>query len=120
MADGGDPPSSRSHDLRDLARRLMPGGVSSPVRAFKAVGAEPPIIAYGRGPRAFAVDGHASLDYVAAFGPLTRPPALRPPPPRSAVHRGGAGPPPLRRAPRRPRRRNRGAGRGEHGRGAAG
>ncbi len=69
MADG-DPPSSRSHDLRDLARRLMPGGVSSPVRAFKAVGAEPPIIAYGRGPRVFDVDGNAYIDYVAAFGPL--------------------------------------------------
>ena len=69
MADG-DTPSSRSHDLRDLARRLMPGGVSSPVRAFKAVGAEPPIIAYGRGPRVFDVDGNAYIDYVAAFGPL--------------------------------------------------
>ncbi|MDO8612465.1 MAG: glutamate-1-semialdehyde 2,1-aminomutase [Dehalococcoidia bacterium] len=70
MADGGDPPSSRSRALRDLARRLMPGGVSSPVRAFKAVGAEPPIIAYGRGPRVFDVDGNAYIDYVAAFGPL--------------------------------------------------
>ena len=70
MAGGGDPPSGRSHDLRDLARRLMPGGVSSPVRAFKAVGAEPPIIAYGRGPRVFDVDGNAYIDYVAAFGPL--------------------------------------------------
>ena len=48
----------------------MPGGVSSPVRAFKAVGAEPPIIAYGRGPRVFDVDGNAYIDYVAAFGPL--------------------------------------------------
>ena len=67
---GGDPPSSRSRDLRDLARRLMPGGVSSPVRAFKAVGADPPIIAYGHGPRVFDVDGNAYIDYVAAFGPL--------------------------------------------------
>ncbi|MDP2675790.1 MAG: glutamate-1-semialdehyde 2,1-aminomutase [Dehalococcoidia bacterium] len=60
----------RSRDLRDLARRLMPGGVSSPVRAFKAVGGDPPIIAYGRGPRVFDVDGNAYIDYVAAFGPL--------------------------------------------------
>jgi glutamate-1-semialdehyde 2,1-aminomutase len=65
-----EPPSNRSRALRDLARRLMPGGVSSPVRAFKAVGAEPPIIAYGRGPRIFDVDGNAYIDYVAAFGPL--------------------------------------------------
>jgi glutamate-1-semialdehyde 2,1-aminomutase len=70
MADGGEAPSSRSRALRDLARRLMPGGVSSPVRAFKAVGAEPPIIAYGRGPRVFDVDGNSYIDYVAAFGPL--------------------------------------------------
>jgi glutamate-1-semialdehyde 2,1-aminomutase len=48
----------------------MPGGVSSPVRAFKAVGAEPPIIAYGHGPRVFDVDGNAYIDYLAAFGPL--------------------------------------------------
>jgi glutamate-1-semialdehyde 2,1-aminomutase len=66
----GEAMPDRSHDLRDLARRLMPGGVSSPVRAFKAVGAEPPIIAYGRGPRVFDVDGNAYIDYVAAFGPL--------------------------------------------------
>ena len=70
MADGGDAPSSRSRDLRDLPRRLMPGGVSSPVRAFKAVGGDPPVIAYGRGPRVFDVDGNAYIDYVAAFGPL--------------------------------------------------
>src|SRR3970040_2107824 len=70
MADGGDAPSSRSRDLRDLARRLMPGGVSSPVRALKGARGEPPIIAYGRGPRVFDVDGNAYIDYVAAFGPL--------------------------------------------------
>jgi glutamate-1-semialdehyde 2,1-aminomutase len=62
--------ADRSRQLRDAARRLMPGGVSSPVRAFKAVGAEPPIIAYGRGSRVFDVDGNAYIDYVAAFGPL--------------------------------------------------
>jgi glutamate-1-semialdehyde 2,1-aminomutase len=65
-----DPDGARSRELRDLARRYMPGGVSSPVRAFNAVGGEPPIIAYGRGPRLFDVDGNAYIDYVAAFGPL--------------------------------------------------
>jgi glutamate-1-semialdehyde 2,1-aminomutase len=67
---GGDAAGGRSRELRDLARRYMPGGVSSPVRAFKAVGGDPPIIAYGQGPRVFDVDGNAYIDYVAAFGPL--------------------------------------------------
>jgi len=66
----GDAGSPRSRELRDLARRYMPGGVSSPVRAFKAVGGDPPIIAYGQGPRVFDVDGNAYIDYLAAFGPL--------------------------------------------------
>jgi glutamate-1-semialdehyde 2,1-aminomutase len=65
-----DAPTPRSRELRDLARRYMPGGVSSPVRAFKAVGGDPPLIAYGQGPRLFDVDGNAYIDYVAAFGPL--------------------------------------------------
>ena len=69
MADG-DAATPRSRELRDLARRYMPGGVSSPVRAFKAVGGDPPLIAYGQGPRLFDVDGKAYIDYVAAFGPL--------------------------------------------------
>jgi len=69
MADG-DARTSRSRELRDLARRYMPGGVSSPVRAFKAVGGDPPLIAYGQGPRLFDLDGNAYIDYVAAFGPL--------------------------------------------------
>ncbi len=69
MADG-DASTPRSRELRDLARRYMPGGVSSPVRAFKAVGGDPPLIAYGQGPRLFDLDGNAYIDYVAAFGPL--------------------------------------------------
>ncbi len=69
-AAGGDARHRRSRQLHDLARRHMPGGVSSPVRAFKAVGGRPPIIAYGQGPRVFDVDGNAYIDYVAAFGPL--------------------------------------------------
>ncbi len=69
MADG-DARHRRSRELHDLARRYMPGGVSSPVRAFKAVGGDPPLIAYGQGPRVFDVDGNGYIDYVAAFGPL--------------------------------------------------
>ncbi len=47
----------------------MPGGVSSPVRAFKAVGGNPPVIAYGRGPYIVDVDGNEYIDYVCAYGP---------------------------------------------------
>jgi glutamate-1-semialdehyde 2,1-aminomutase len=65
-----DASTRHSRDLRDLARCYMPGGVSSPVRAFKAVGGDPPLIARGQGPRVFDVDGNAYIDYVAAFGPL--------------------------------------------------
>jgi glutamate-1-semialdehyde 2,1-aminomutase len=48
----------------------MPGGVSSPVRAFKTVGAEPLVIASGRGSRVYDVDGREYIDYVGAYGPL--------------------------------------------------
>jgi glutamate-1-semialdehyde 2,1-aminomutase len=64
------PDRSRSRKLFELARRLMPGGVSSPVRAYKAVGGDPPVIAYGQGSRVWDVDGNAYIDYVGAYGPL--------------------------------------------------
>ncbi len=48
----------------------MPGGVSSPVRAYRAVGVEPPIISYGSGARLVDVDGNNYIDYVCAYGPL--------------------------------------------------
>jgi len=48
----------------------MPGGVSSPVRAFKAVGVDPPIISFGQGCHVTDVDGNRYVDYVAAYGPL--------------------------------------------------
>jgi len=48
----------------------MPGGVSSPVRAFQVVGGSPPVISYGAGPRIFDVDGNSYIDYVCAYGPL--------------------------------------------------
>jgi glutamate-1-semialdehyde 2,1-aminomutase len=54
----------------ERARDLMPGGVSSPVRAYRAVGLEPPVIAYGEGPRVVDVDGRSYIDYVGAYGPL--------------------------------------------------
>jgi len=48
----------------------MPGGVSSPVRAFKAVGGHPLFIAAGRGSRIRDIDGNVFLDYVMSWGPL--------------------------------------------------
>ncbi|MEE8384596.1 MAG: glutamate-1-semialdehyde 2,1-aminomutase, partial [Dehalococcoidia bacterium] len=60
----------RSRQLFAQAQQLMPGGVSSPARAFRAVGGDPPVIAYANGPRIFDVDGHGYIDYVCAYGPL--------------------------------------------------
>ena len=48
----------------------MPGGVNSPVRAFQAVGTEPVVLAYGRGPRVHDVDDNEYIDYVLSWGPL--------------------------------------------------
>jgi glutamate-1-semialdehyde 2,1-aminomutase len=63
-------PSSRSHDAFAEAQRYLPGGVDSPVRAFRAVGGEPPVIASGHGCRIVDVDGNSYIDYVGAYGPL--------------------------------------------------
>ncbi len=55
---------------RERAARLFPGGVNSPVRAYRAVGGEPPIIVRGQGPHVWDADGNRYIDYVGAFGPL--------------------------------------------------
>ena len=52
------------------ALTLLPGGVDSPVRAFKAVGGEPLFIERGEGPWLFDVDGNRYIDYVLSWGPL--------------------------------------------------
>ncbi|HEX4743260.1 MAG TPA: glutamate-1-semialdehyde 2,1-aminomutase [Candidatus Limnocylindria bacterium] len=56
--------------LRERARRLMPGGVSSPVRAYRAVGGEPPFIVSGEGSRVRDADGRTYIDLVCSWGPL--------------------------------------------------
>ena len=61
---------TKSQELFHRALRLMPGGVNSPVRAFKAVGGEPIFIASGRGSRVKDVDGSEYVDYVGSWGPL--------------------------------------------------
>src|SRR4051795_7870680 len=52
------------------AQKLMPGGVSSPVRAFKGVGGTPVFIKEGAGAHVKDVDGNSYIDYVASYGPL--------------------------------------------------
>jgi len=61
---------SVSAEWRDRAEDLFPGGVNSPVRAYRAVSGEPPIIMRGEGARVWDADGVEYLDFVGAFGPL--------------------------------------------------
>ena len=61
---------SSSAALFDRARKVIPGGVNSPVRAFKAVGGEPVFMARGRGARVWDVDGNSYLDHCGSWGPL--------------------------------------------------
>jgi len=60
----------RSHAYNELTARLFPGGVSSPVRAFRGVGGEPPVIRKARGAILTDVDGREYIDYVLSWGPL--------------------------------------------------
>ena len=60
----------RSEKLFQKACGLMPGGVNSPVRAFKSVGGNPLFIKKASGSRVWDVDGNAYIDYVASWGPL--------------------------------------------------
>lgn len=61
---------SRSEELFARARRVIPGGVNSPVRAFRAVGGQPIFIERGEGAYLFDVDGNRYIDYVGSWGPL--------------------------------------------------
>jgi glutamate-1-semialdehyde 2,1-aminomutase len=60
----------RSQELFERACKVIPGGVSSPVRAFKAVGGAPLFIARAHGARVFDEDGRAYIDYVGSWGPM--------------------------------------------------
>jgi len=61
---------TKSQALFAKARRLMPGGVNSPVRAFRAVGGDPIFMASGKGAMMTDVDGKSYIDYVLSWGPL--------------------------------------------------
>src|SRR5450759_3634128 len=62
--------TEKSRRLFAEARRYIPGGVNSPVRAFKSVGGDPLFIARGKGSRVYDADGNSFIDYVASWGPL--------------------------------------------------
>ncbi len=60
----------RSHALFQEARQLMPGGVNSPVRAFRAVGGDPVFLDHAEGAYLYDADGNRYLDYVQSWGPM--------------------------------------------------
>ncbi len=61
---------SQSQRLFERAQRVIPGGVNSPVRSFRAVEGIPPFIARGHGARVWDVDGHEYIDFLGSWGPL--------------------------------------------------
>jgi glutamate-1-semialdehyde 2,1-aminomutase len=61
---------AKSAALLERARQITPGGVNSPVRAFRSVGGTPPFILRGEGSRLYDVDGNSYIDYVGSWGPL--------------------------------------------------
>jgi glutamate-1-semialdehyde 2,1-aminomutase len=61
---------TRSEAILSRAQELIPGGVSSPVRAFQAVGGSPAVIERGAGAHIWDVDGNKYLDFVCSWGPL--------------------------------------------------
>lgn len=62
--------NTKSEELFARARKIIPGGVNSPVRAFRGVGGTPRFIARGEGSRMYDVDGNSYIDYICSWGPL--------------------------------------------------
>ena len=60
----------RSRAVMERARDVLPGGVNSPARAYRAVGGDPVVIAHGSGAILTDVDGNEYIDYLGSFGPL--------------------------------------------------
>ena len=61
---------TRSSNLFASAKKVIPGGVNSPVRAFKSVGGEPIFIEKAAGAYLYDVDGNSYIDYIASWGPM--------------------------------------------------
>ena len=60
----------QSRALQKRAVQFIPGGVNSPVRAFRSVGGDPPFLVRGEGPYVWDADGNQYIDYVGSWGPL--------------------------------------------------
>jgi glutamate-1-semialdehyde 2,1-aminomutase len=75
----GDQAIPVSQELFERAEAVLPGGVNSPVRAYRAVGGTPRFIARAQGARVWDEDGHELIDYIGAWGPMIlghRPPEV--------------------------------------------
>ncbi|WP_142414910.1 glutamate-1-semialdehyde 2,1-aminomutase [Hathewaya massiliensis] len=62
--------TKRSEELFEEAKKYIPGGVNSPVRAFKSVGLNPIFVDRAKGARIYDVDGNEYIDYICSWGPL--------------------------------------------------
>ncbi|WP_201262159.1 glutamate-1-semialdehyde 2,1-aminomutase [Lysinibacillus mangiferihumi] len=62
--------TQQSTEAFEIAKQLMPGGVNSPVRAFKSVGIDPIFISHGIGSEIYDIDGNRFIDYILSWGPL--------------------------------------------------
>jgi len=60
----------QSRKLQKRAEMMIPGGVNSPVRAFRAVGGDPPFVIRGKDARVWDADGNEFIDYIGSWGPL--------------------------------------------------
>jgi len=60
----------RSAHLFSVAQTLIPGGVNSPVRAFRSVGGKPLFMKQAKGPHLYDTDGNRFIDYVLSWGPM--------------------------------------------------
>jgi glutamate-1-semialdehyde-2,1-aminomutase len=66
----GNRRDDRSREAFARAKQVLPGGVNSPVRAFKSVGLNPVYMDHGIGSRVYDIDGNSYIDYVGSWGPL--------------------------------------------------
>jgi glutamate-1-semialdehyde 2,1-aminomutase len=62
--------TEQSKRLQERAESMIPGGVNSPVRAFKSVGGDPPLIVRGKGSHVWDADENEYIDYIGSWGPL--------------------------------------------------
>jgi glutamate-1-semialdehyde 2,1-aminomutase len=61
---------TKSIKVMEASKKVIPGGVNSPVRSFRSVGGNPPVIECGKGSKIYDIDGNEYVDYVLSYGPL--------------------------------------------------